>query len=94
MIRRNGDRINYDQQLDKSWQASSIFMGFGLSIFSLVNPCFFCWLKCIYKVPWECKCCSFLMNVVPICICYPQEFHLCNMQEMLRPSGIYILLVS
>jgi hypothetical protein len=37
------------------------------------------------NVPWECKCCSFFMNVVPIFICYPQEFHLCNMQEMLHP---------
>jgi len=34
------------------------------------------------------------MNVVPICICYPQEFHLYNMQEMLHLLGIYILLVS
>jgi len=33
------------------------------------------------------------MNVVPICICYPQEFYLCNMQEMLRPLGMYIVLV-
>jgi hypothetical protein len=31
-----------------------IIMGFGLSIFSLVNLCFFCRLERLHTLTWEC----------------------------------------
>jgi hypothetical protein len=46
------------------FEASSIFMDVGHSIFSLVNLHFFCQLQYIHALTWECLYCSFLKNVV------------------------------
>jgi hypothetical protein len=47
----------------KHFQASSIFMDVGHSIFCLVNLYFFCWSQCVHTLTWECLYHSLLINV-------------------------------
>jgi hypothetical protein len=55
------------QQMGVSHLVCSIFMGVGLSIFSLSSIHFCCQFECIRTLTWGCGCCSFVINVVSIC---------------------------
>lgn len=54
-----------------AFQAASFYMGAGLSIFPWLTS-FFCQLQCFHTLTCKCRCHSFWINVVYLCICNSQ----------------------
>ena len=56
----------------------SVFLVFGLSISSFVDPRFFWRFGCTFILTWQGVSRSFLMNAMSTCLYYLQQFHLNN----------------